>query len=157
MATFKLFLCAVLIAFVAPVSGATFQIGYAWTFGELASKSDVVIVATPVRTSDSGTKTDITVLQGLPVVEMDTEFKLLLVLKGIVPDEFVLRHYRLDKENMKGACINCGTQLDFASADEPRAYLLFLKSNPDGRYEPTSGQLFPTHSVLLIQSTIPVR
>jgi hypothetical protein len=132
-----------------PVSAQPF---YLWTFAELDDKSDVVVIASWVGTTDTGIKTEITDLSpGLPVVEMNAEFKVLLIFKGTVPSGPVtLLHYRLDPDRMGGGggCGNCGTQLDFSKG--PSVYLLFLKHDPDNRYQPTSGQVFPDHSVMAL-------
>jgi hypothetical protein len=145
----KLILTAIVACF-AQMSVSANQIGYAWTFSELTSRSDVVVIAAWVRTADTGMKTTITenISPGLPAVEMNADFKVLTVFKGngsLSP--ITLVHYRLDMDRIRGGCINCGTHLDFENG---AVYLLFLKQDPDGRYRPTSGQVFPDSSVMVL-------
>jgi len=124
-------------------------ISYAWTFDELKKKSDVVVVASRIRTQSLGVKAVITDVQPpFPVVELNTEFKMLTVLKGATRrSTIVLRHYRKDADRMRGAVVNGPIPLDFS--DEPTTvYLLFLKRETDGRYTPTSGPVVPGVSVI---------
>jgi hypothetical protein len=145
----KLILTAV-VACCAQMSVSANQIGYAWTFSELVSRSDVVVIAAWVRTTDTGIKTAVTenISPGLPSVEMNTDFKVLTVFKGHESlSSITLIHYRLDMDRIKSGCINCGTHLDFENGP---VHLLFLKQDPGGRFRPTSGQVFPDSSVMVL-------
>lgn len=148
---------------------ATAQVGYLWSFGELTVQSEVIVIATPGATRDTGIRTELNDLQPpLPVVELNTEFKVLSLLKGNVSSAtFLLRHYRLDSDRIRGGCINCGSQLDFtttgrmavscrsgdvsAQLPTPCNYILFLKRDPMGAFVPTSGQVFPDGSVFALR------
>jgi hypothetical protein len=145
----KLIVTAILACF-AQVSVLANQIGYPWTFSELASRSDSVVIAAWIRTTETGIKTTVTenISPGLPSVELNTDFKVLTVFKGHESlSSITLVHYRLDMDRIQGICINCGTRLDFENGP---VYLLFLKQDPDGRYRPTSGQVFPDSSVMVL-------
>ena len=146
----KRWISVAIISCFAQVAGYANQIGYAWTFTELASKSDIIVVAAWVRTTDTGVKTTITenISPGLPSVEMNTDFKILTVFKGDASlTRITLVHYRLVRVRLPGGCINCGTHLDFGGGS---VYLLFLKQDAAGRYTPTSGQVFPDSSVMVL-------
>jgi hypothetical protein len=126
------------------------QLGYLWSFEELALKSDLVVVAERVSTHDTGIKTVNSDLQpALPVVEMRTDFKVLTVFKGKPSTSVVvLRHFRLDDDRIHARPLNGGSTLAFESGAGP--YLLFLQAASDG-YVPTSGQVFPTDSVYALK------
>ena len=144
-----------IIACFGHASGSGHQIGYAWTFSELAAKSDVIAVAAWIQTTNTDVRTTITenISPGLPSVELNTDFKVLTVFKGNESlSRITLVHYRLDTDRLQGGCINCGTHLDFGGGP---VYLLFLKQDPDGRYAPTSGQVFPDSSVMLLPKNGP--
>ena len=151
----KQWIFVAVILYFAEVAGSANQISYAWTFTELASKSDVIVIAAWLRTTDTGIKTTITenISPGLPSVELNTDFKVLMVFKGDGSiSRVTLVHYRLDRDRLQSACINCGTHLDFGGGP---VYLLFLKQDPGGRYTPTSGQVFPDSSVMVLPKNSP--
>jgi hypothetical protein len=53
-----------------------------WTFDELRSKSDLIVIAERVATRDVGTKTEFTNLRPpFPVVELNTDFKVTIGVK----------------------------------------------------------------------------
>ena len=148
---------------------AAAQIGYVWSFDELRAQSEVVVIATPGATLDTGIKTELNDLRPpLPVVELNTEFKVLSLLKGNVSSAtVVLRHYRLDTDRIRDGCLNCGSQLDFTTTGRmavscrsgdvsvqlptPCNYLLFLKRDARGVFVPASGQVFPGDSVFTLR------
>jgi hypothetical protein len=85
------------------------------------------------------------------LVGVDTEFKVLTVLKGKVKGgTLTLFHFRAPESS-----VDCQSpEVDGPSlvAFDPKAegrprYLLFLKVRADGRYEPVSGQVDPDVSV----------
>lgn len=138
------------------------QIGYLWTFEELTSKADLVVIAEPVRTDDTGRRPDHPNLtSALPVTEFVTTFKVMAVLKPDStrmsrPVEIRLKHYQLDENewrrrnrvqtgNAPAGLVNAGTYLDFSG--HAGAYLLFLARGGADAYEPLSGHTFPTNSV----------
>jgi hypothetical protein len=157
--------CAVVAALIA--SGA--QVGYLWTFDALNAKADIVVIAEPVRTVDTGRRGEHPELTPpLPVIEWRTDLKVLSVIKagadGAVRAgaEIRLRHLSIDVDEwrrqhpaQKGqpppGLINAGTALSF-DARTP-VYLLYLKRLADGAYEAVSGATFPTDSVLNLVPT----
>ena len=129
------------------------QIGYLWSSDELKAKSDLVVIAALIATRDTGVRTEINDLQPpFPVVELNTEFKVSSILKGTLPGEtFVLRHYRLDTDRLRGGVANGVHPLDFASPGRQMEYLLFLKRDASGIFVPISGHIFPGDSVFSLR------
>ncbi len=137
---------ALLLAVIpsAPSSGT--QIGTLWSFEDRLAKADVVVIARRMETRDTGVRTFHVQLPSLPVVELDTEFTVLAVLKGDYPHAtVVLRHYRRDWERITSGLVNAGHVLNFETRNGE--YLLFLKEDVGGIYVPVSGQVFPDESV----------
>lgn len=119
-----------------------------WTFEELQSKSDLIVIAERVATRDVGIKTEFTDLRPpFPVVELNTD-KVLTALKGtLLQASLVLRHYRQDTDRLPGAILNAPLGFDF-SGGPTAVYLLFLTRESADVYAPTSGQVFPEFSIL---------
>jgi hypothetical protein len=142
-----LILVAALLCLPATASGL---IGYLWTFEELKSKSDVIVIAKRGDTRETGVHTLFTELTPpYPVVELNTTFTALSVLKGTLHGtRIVLRHYRRDGTRSSGAIVNAPAELNFGE-DPTAAYLLFLKRSK-GVLQPTSGQVFPADSIFAL-------
>lgn len=143
------------------------QLAHLWSFEELTAKSDIVAIAAYVATRDTGLKAELAELTPqLPVVELSTEFRLLVLVKGNAADTILLRHYRQDRARLPGGCLNCSSELNFAARGADRhcgpgtarppyfncAYMLFLKRDASGALVPTSGQVFPSDSVFALDS-----
>jgi hypothetical protein len=144
------------------------QIGYAWEPDELQRMSELIVVATPVATRETGNHTELTELKPpLAVAELMTAFRVLAVLKGATSDSTLqLRHYRLDDATLAQGCFNCGGLISFgpdgASTRLCRAgdttpdlpsrcdYLLYLRRDANV-FVPTSGSVFPGSSVFLLR------
>ncbi len=159
----------VLALFMLVQTPASAQIGYLWSMEELQRSSDVVAVATPTSTRDTGVRTELTNLQPpLPVIELTTKFTVLSVLKGTMAGPTLqLRHYRLDDARIGGGCLNCGGLIQFtpeapvtrtcrAGDVSPQLpsrcdYLLFLMRDGAGGFTPTSGSVFPGSSIFLLR------
>jgi hypothetical protein len=126
-------------------------IAHPWTFDELRAKSDLIVIAERIATRDAGIKTEFTdVRPPFPVVELNTDFKVLSVLKGTpLRATLVLRHYRQDTDRLPGPVLNAPLGLDF-SRGPTTVYLLFLKRESDDLYAPTSAQVFPEFSILAL-------
>jgi len=141
------------------------QIGRIWTFNDRMAESDLVALAEVVESRDTGRQARHPDLRpGFPVVEMETEFRVLAVLEDAGRDDatsrvavgtsIVLHHYRFDREQWlrenpsepgkpPGGLVNGGSQLRFETGAGP--FLLFLVRTARG-YEPVTGHTFPTHS-----------
>src|SRR6266852_2265010 len=116
----------------------------AWTFDELMSKSDLIVIAERLATRDAGIKTEFIDLRPpFPVVEMRTAFKVLSALKGTpLQAILVLRHYRPDTDRLPGSVLNAPLGLNF-SRGPTTVYLLFVTRESADLYAPTSGHVFP--------------
>lgn len=153
-------LIAIMLLVVAPAALAA-QISRVWTYEDLRTGADVVVVATPISTRTAG-QTELSGLEPpLPVVELRTRFRLLSTLKGqIAGDTIELRHFKLDESRLPGGCLNCGGFGDLfsSSAGSPRCdYLMYLHRSATGAFEPVSGQVFPLASIFSMQCRQPVR
>jgi hypothetical protein len=112
------------------------------SYQELFAKSDLVVIAKPLSTHDL---TEQTVLPDIGpdvhVVGLSTKFAVRLVIKGDKSvKRIVLHHYRL--ENPKELMMNGPLLVSFDPA-EMKSFLLFLKKEADGRFEPINGQTDP--------------
>lgn len=76
---------ALLLAVIPSAPSLSAQIGYLWSFEERLAKADLVVIARRMETRDTGVRTFHVQLPSLPVVELNTEFKVLAVLKGDDP------------------------------------------------------------------------
>jgi hypothetical protein len=117
------------------------QLMYAWTYEELFSKSDFVVIAEPISaTHDTEERTILSELDpSVPAIGVVTDFQTLLVLKGQKQDRFVLHHYRLPQSDV--AIINGPVLVKFNPGHHE--YLLFLVRERDGRFAPVAGQAHP--------------
>jgi hypothetical protein len=121
-----------------------------WSFQELNEKADLVIIGKAVSTKDSknwvyDNPTDTT------WVNVDTVFKVSTVLKGKLKNkknEVSLRHYRF--YNAKGELIIGGPSFVEFYGKLNHTYLIFLKKNEIGQYEPLTGQYDPYQSFWLL-------
>ena len=114
------------------------QLMYAWTYEELFSKSDFVVIAEPISaTHDTDERTTLPELDPSALaIGVATDFKTLLVLKGQKRDSFALHHYRLPQSDV--AIINGPVLVKFNPGHHE--YLLFLVRERDGRFAPVTGQ-----------------
>ena len=145
------------------------QITRLWSFTELHAEADVVVVATPLSTRDTGRRTELTDLRPpVPVIELNTDFKVLSTISGLVASEsFVLRRFNLDDSRLAGGCLNCGSGIEFSAAASSTKlcrvgdvspnlptqcnYLMYLKRVTTAIYEPVSGHVFPGMSIFLLR------
>jgi hypothetical protein len=122
-----------------------------WTFQEMFAKSDLVVIATPIWTKDTG---EHNLLPGISpstrVLGLSTEFEVRLVLKGNTKIKtFVLYHYRLEHDEPS---VN-GPALVTFNSKQWMSFLLFLVREPDGRYAPVTGQTDPGYfSIMELKS-----
>src|SRR6267142_5794981 len=107
---------------------------YDWTYEELFSKSDFVVIAEPISaTHDTDERTNLPELApSTPAIGVVTDFQTVLVLKGQKQDRFVLHHYRLPDSDV--AIINGPVLVKFNPGHHE--YLLFLVRERDGRFAP---------------------
>ena len=150
------------------------QIGGILTMSDLEAKADVVVIAELRDTKDTGRQTNHPELRpAFPVIEMQSEFEILAVLKpnardtslpGPVGTRIRVMYYRHDWDQWRRdrppepglpppGVVNTGSSLNFTAGDGP--CLLFLAKGANGLYQPVSGHTFPTDSVYLLQKLGP--
>jgi hypothetical protein len=113
-----------------------------WTYQELFDQADLVVIAKPAATQDTGEQAVLpNIAPEVRVTGLSTDFDVGVVMKGDKSlKKFVLHHYRLT--NPKELMMNGPSLASF----DPKAYsrfLLFLHRESDGRYAPISGQTDP--------------
>jgi hypothetical protein len=148
-------LFAIVLALLSTPVVAGAQVGYLWTFEERHAKADLIVIADPIATKDTGRRTVHPSLRpDLPVIELETELKVLTTLKGQSDPVIRLKHYRIDMDEWRrrngadSGLLNAGTQLSFDVASRQKtAFLLFLTPIDGGQFEPLSGHTFPTEAV----------
>src|SRR5262249_35805579 len=111
------------------------------TFQQMFDKADLVIIAKPLSSTDTEEHTGLPGLDAIHVVGINTKLERVLVLKGDkAVKEFVLHHYRLDKNR---AAMGHRPYFSQFKPKKHEAFLLFLIKKADGRYAPASGQVDP--------------
>jgi hypothetical protein len=112
-----------------------------WSYEELFTKSDFVVIAAPAsKTRDTKERNLLTynISPNVAVIGVTTEFESLLVLKGPKRKKFTLHHYRpapLDKVMLNGPGL-----LSFNPDPVPQPFLMFLVRESDGRFAPVAQQ-----------------
>ena len=120
-----------------------------WPYEKLAKEADLIVIATPTQTKDSGDKV---IFPGIardnkPVFGfgVNTTFGVLAVLKsGQDLKSFVLFHLREAESN---AISENGPSLVSFDPSEKKRYLMFLKREADGRFSSLCGQTDPAGAV----------
>ncbi len=132
-----------------------------WSYDRLFKESDLVVIATAESTKDAADRFKD---KNWPVefLGQQTTFEVLQVVKGKESKNKIgVLHFRLpNAPNGRRILIESGPMLvefrttSFESQREDAKveiakveYLLFLKKNSDGRYEPVSGRIDPALSV----------
>jgi hypothetical protein len=141
------------------------QIGRLWTFDDLVTESDIVVIGTVIETRDTGRRAVHPELRpDVPVVELESSIQVLATVKrSPVADAAKLRtvtlhHLRIDVEEWSRrhppapgqpppGLVNAGEHLTLTPGSE--TYLLFLKRAGSG-WVPTTGHTFPRESVFPI-------
>jgi hypothetical protein len=151
-------LWAAIVVLAIPSVAGRAQVGHLWTFDELATKANCVVIAEHLRTQDTGRRTTHPELApSYPVVELETALKLLAVLKPCsqtalkIGTTITLKHYTPDRERIDGGLLDGGSVLTFSPG---AAYLMFLKLSGGGVFEPVSGHTYPTASVYRVPKPV---
>jgi len=112
-----------------------------WTYQELTTASDLVVIATCTATADTKEEVNLPEMPSLRVTGVETKFTILTVFKGDAKlKDLTLHHYRLTKNDIP--IVNGPMFANFDPKDT-KPCLLFLIRQPDGRYTPTGGQVDP--------------
>lgn len=135
---------------------------HAWTFEELASVSDAVLIVERVGVRDTGRRTPwprpgsrLSATPPIEAAEWEADLTVLLQLRpcpeedATVPPLVHLRYYRVETP---GGCVNCIATIDL-SADKSKHYLVFLKKVSGDIYEPASRDDMPVDSIFSLEHT----
>jgi hypothetical protein len=110
-----------------------------FAYEDMFAKSDLVVIARPNRSRDTGKRTlDRNVKPAVPVAEAITDCQALYVLKGPKLKQFKLHHYR-DLTDPNRVVIGGPTGISFDIPKNHR-YLMFLVREANGRFVPFAGQ-----------------
>jgi hypothetical protein len=133
-------------------SSAPGRFGESASYEEMFAKADLIVIAKPISTAATTERTML-MPDRFHVIGINTYFETRVVFKGDKKVKiFVLHHYKLDPDIEKLVIIN-GPSLVDIDLGKPRAFLLFLTKETDGRYAPVSGQTDPWGlSVIELQS-----
>ena len=120
------------------------------SYEELDRMSDVIAVAKPVATKDTGEKT--TLNTSMRVVGLSTEFQVIAVLKGAASlKQLTVHHYRF--ANRRDYVMISAPSLAWFDPKASTHYLLFLQREPDGRYAPFNQVDSALASLLALRGT----
>jgi hypothetical protein len=121
-------------------------------YDQLTAEAELVVIATPTAVRETPERTNLPFLAPpLKAIGVETTFEVSALLKGELPDvpagkprRLVLHHYRLPAST---APIPNGPGLVSFDPAARKQYLMFLKREPDGRYQALSGQTDPDMSI----------
>ena len=130
-----------------------------WNYAVLAEKSDLILIATPIKTDKTDLSDAVGSFANQPVVAsvLLTTFSVQSILKGNCADkEIVLRHL---SGKLRGATTSiyedASLQTDgpsFVSFDpKVGAYIMFLVRLENGQYASVSGQMDPSFGIKLLE------
>jgi hypothetical protein len=113
-----------------------------WSYAELFDKADVVVIASPGKTTITRTT------QKIPNMSIEgwrvgTELNVVAVLKGKAPKAITLHHITLKD----GGMMPNGPGLVRFDPKADTQYLMFLVKDTDGEYIAVSGQTDPAYSL----------
>jgi hypothetical protein len=137
-----------------------------WSYKKLFERSDLVVVAKAVSTSEAGKK----IKEKAPHRDLQavlTTFKVVHVIKGKFSEKkLVVVHYRVHPKKellvangphlveFHAKCLEISYPGGKTSLPPPD-YMLFLKKRKDGRYECVTGQVDPIYSVKQLVQPLP--
>jgi hypothetical protein len=134
---------------------ATLRAGlmYAWSYQEMFDRANLVVIAKPLWSKDTDERSKLPgVGENVPLIGVNTGFEVRVVLKGDKQlKDFTLHYYRLADPEV--AIINGPVLVEF-DTKKPRAYLMFLIKEPDGKYAPATDQTDPgAFSIIKLESS----
>ena len=121
-----------------------------WSYKELVEASDVIAIITPSKTLLRKEKAPLPDMTGVEGQRVETEFTVVVMLKGSLtdPKHLLLHHY---KDIRTGGIAN-GPLLVAFDPKEKFQYLAFLKKGADGQYTAVTGQTDPWFSYEKLQT-----
>ena len=131
----------------------------------MSERADLVVIATPTANSDLPGTTTVPNLvstskdgtqRAIPATRVQTSFRPRAVLKGKLSNasgSIEVIHLKL-VDPADGKARGAAQLIEFKPTDRAQ-YLMFLKANDDGTYEPCSGQVDPVYSIEKLQQMAP--
>ena len=120
-------------------------------YDQLTAEAEVVVIAAPTAVRDTPERADLPfIAPAMKAIGVETTFEVVALLKGELraqkdqPKNLVLHHYRLP---VSAVPIPNGPGLVTFDPKAKKQYLMFLKREPDGRYQALSGQTDPDLSI----------
>jgi hypothetical protein len=135
-------LLAVLAVLVALASVVEARASKAWDYKQLVAAADVVVIATPTKTTTTRTTEQLDAMN-VTANRVETQFKVTTALKGTPGDSFTLHHDMVPNDK----AMTNGPSLVSFDPTAHKQYLMFLVKAKDGEYTPVSGQTDATWSV----------
>lgn len=122
------------------------------SYDQLTAEAELVVIAAPTAVQETLERTDLPFLSPpLKVIGVETTFEVSALLKGDLPPvpagkprHLILHHYRLPDSSVP---VRNGPSLVSFDPAARKQYLMFLKREPDGRYQALSGQIDPDLSI----------
>ena len=133
-------------------------------YKEMSEQADLIVIATPTENSDLPGQTTVPNLAStskdgkrreIPATRVQTTFKPTAILKGKLSNKSAsieLVHLKL-VDPADGKERGAAQLIEFKPADQAQ-YLMFLKANDDGTYEPFTGQVDPVDSFERLQQRV---
>ncbi len=114
----------------------------AWDYKQLLAAADVVVIATPTKTTTTKTTEPLDAMN-VTATRVDTQFKVMAALKGNPGDTFTLHHDMVPNDK----AMTNGPSLVSFDPTARKQYLMFVVKAKDGTYTPVSGQTDATYSI----------
>jgi hypothetical protein len=133
---------AVVAAMFALSSVVEARASKAWDYKQLVGAADVVVIATPTKTTTTHTTEQLDTMN-VTATRVDTQFRVVTALKGSPGDSLTLHHDMVPNDK---AMTNGPNLLSFDPTAH-KQYLMFLVKAKDGAYTPVSGQTDANWSV----------
>jgi hypothetical protein len=114
-----------------------------WTYQRMQEQADLVVIGKPVSSTATTEKAVLpNISPNVPVVGMETEFAVRVVMKGeAAVQRIAFHHYSL--ANVEDGRVRGAPNLVSFDPKQHQCYLLFLKKEADGRFAPVTGQTDP--------------
>lgn len=121
-------------------------------YDQLTAEAELVVIAAPTAIRETPERRDLPgIAPAMKGIGIETTFEVSAVLKGELPaapaskpKSLVLHHFRLPLPNVP---VPNGPGLVTFDPKARTQYLMFLKREPDGRYQALSGQTDPDLSI----------
>jgi hypothetical protein len=125
-----------------------------WTYEQIHADADLVVIAKPVSSTHLEEKASLpNISPVIPVVGIETQFDVRLVLKGEPKSKTIALHYYALQRSADGQARGAPHLVSF-DPKQPTCYLMFLKREANDRYAPVTGQTDPAaESIIKLESS----